>query len=186
MATLASCPTSFARDSRNNQALEFYIPPADQERNCLVLSDDPLLIAAMDAAATHRSFEVHDYGDAEEAALAALFSPPALAVLDLRLAYEKSQLRQFVALCRQLLADRNTHVAIIGCTDDEREEKLFRQLGATYYFPNVPSPEEMEQLAISAAVRVRTSNRKATIETLRRAVEKSRTTVVEGRFRRAA
>jgi ActR/RegA family two-component response regulator len=139
------------------------------DRVCLVLSKNQPLIRRVAKAATKRSFHVDDFTDIQEAAVAALFSPPALAVLDLALGYEHAQFDPLVALCRQLVTERTTQLALVGYADDEREEKLFRQLGATYYFPELPSLEDFRQLAIGAASHVRACQQDATTELLRRA-----------------
>jgi hypothetical protein len=170
MTALASYPALFAVPAPDADIFEQEHLPSCPERICMVLSQDDGLIASIAAATERRCFQLCDYFDVEEAAVAALFAPPALAVLDLRLAYEPKQFKPFVALCRQLVTERTTYVALIGCADDEREEKLFRQLGATYYFPGLPSPEDLGQLAMNAADRVRVSQQDLTAELLCRAI----------------
>lgn len=170
MTALASYPSLSDVPAPDANFFEQVHLPSCPERICMVLSQEERLIAAIAAATERRCFQLCEYFDVEEAAVAALFSPPALAVLDLRLAYDLTQFRPFVALCRQLVTERTTHVALIGCADDEREEKLFRQTGATYYFPGLPSAEELGQLAMNAADRIRVSQQDLAAELLFRAI----------------
>lgn len=169
MTAVASNIPSVAVTNHADLPVEQSWFPARPDRVCLILSSNRTLIRRVTKAAAKRSFQVHDYTDVEEAAVAALFSPPALAVLDLAMVYDQSQFRPFVALCRQLATEQTTQLALIGYADDEREEKLFRQLGATYYFPELPSLEDLKQLAIGAASRIRAWQQDATTELLRRA-----------------
>lgn len=186
MTATAAYTVPFVSEEQDTYVLEYSRSPIVVDRRCLILSDDPVLISGIDAATSRRCFRVDDYADVQEAAIAALFCPPALAVLDLRLASANSASRHFAAFCRQLASEQATQVALIGHADDEQEEKLFRQMGATYYFPGVPSAEEIEQLAISAAARIRVSQRNATIELMRQAASNRRAHTCDSRYRPAA
>lgn len=186
MTALAVYPNQVADEEHTTSACRKMLDDVVLDRNCLILSDDPELIAAVEFAAARRCFRFDDYADVEEAAFAALFSPPALAVIDLRLAHAYSELDRFAAFCKQLASERTVQVALIGSNDDDNEEKLFRTVGATYYFPGPPPQEELEQLAAWTAARVRAQQRRATIELLRRVSSGARRPIVMPRHRSAA
>lgn len=145
---------------------------APMDRNCLVLSDDLQLISEVEIAVTARCFRFEDYTETADAACSALFSPPSLAVVDLRLACLNEELDEILAFCRQLASERSVQLVLVGCEDCDQDERDLRRLGAVYFFRSLPTAEEIEQLAISVSARVRVRQRRATLEMLRRAVKR--------------